>query len=442
MKRFWESVKTALIFVLIASAIFLAGKTGYFDELIDSSPLLSRLPGWLMTLKSASVTPAPREREIDFAEAARPVYAVVTGIGGHHYGIKYDGAELSAFYNDTANILGEALGSSSEPQAITEIAWRSAITSAGIYFDYLNPIPLSALTRWLLGTDVTHRGAEHSARRICISGTEDRGVFLYYTGNDGTFYRSETAVLYPSLASCMSNYLPNSSHYAFELGNDLNNIDPYTLILPDTGRVPSVSSSNPMSDRIDMRDILLGFEMNPQLTSQYYESGAEVYISENCSLRIYASGLAVYKAAGDTGDRLRISYSGDEPQVSELLEGARSFAYSLIGGTTGAAELYYTGHTYNRSDGSITLTFDYFFNGILLRPSSSSHAASIKINGDVITETRLSFRFFSSVSGYTAALPDLQAAALIGEEGGEPVLEYHEDGTGALIPQWTLRQEY
>lgn len=438
MKRFRETGKTVLIFVLIASAVFLAGKTGYFDEFIDSAPLLSRLPGWLTSLKSVSVTSAPHDREIDFAEAARPVYAVVTGIGGHHYGIKYDGEGLSAFYNDTANILGEALGSSSEPQAITEIAWRSAITSAGIYFDYLNPIPLSALTRWLLGADMTHRGAEHSARRICISGTEDRGVYLYYIGNNGLFYRSKTAVLYSSLASCMAKYLPNNSYYAFELGKDIKKVDPYTLILPDTGRVPSVCSSNPMSDKIEMRDILLGFEMNPQLTSQYYESGADVYISENCSLRIYASGLAIYKATGDTGDRLKISYLGYKPQVSELLEGARSFASALVGGTAGAAELYYTRHTYNR-DGSIILTFDYFFNGIKLRPSSSPHAAVIKITGDVITEARLCFRSFSSVSGYTPALPDLQAAVLIGEEGGEPVLEYHEDGDGALTPQWTLR---
>ena len=34
----------------------------------------------------------------------------------------------------------------------------------------------------------------------------------------------------------------------------------------------------------------------------YHESGAVVYMMENCSLRLYDSGLAVYKSTIDTGD--------------------------------------------------------------------------------------------------------------------------------------------
>lgn len=439
MKRFWETGKTVLIFALIASAVFLAGKTGYFDEFIDSAPVLSPFFGWMTSLKSAS-TPAPRDSEISLNEAARPVYAVVTGVGGHHYGIKYDGAQLSAFYSDTANILGEALGSSSRPLAITEGAWRSAITSAGIYFDYLSPIPLSALAGWLLGSDMNHTGAEHSVRRICISGSADRGVYLYYIASDGGFYRSETAVPYSSLAARMSDYLPNSAHYAFELGREYKNVDPYAIILPGTDSVPSASSSNPMFDKIDTRDILVGFEINPHLSSPYNEStGAVVYVADNCSLRLYPSGLAVYKATGDTGGRLKIDYSGGAPEISELLEGARAFVSPLIGSAAGAAELYYTGHTCDESDGGCVLTFDYFINGIPVRPSASSHAASVKISGGVITEARLCFRTFASVDGRTTNLPDLQAAALIGEEGGEPVLEYHETSDEVLTTKWTLR---
>jgi hypothetical protein len=438
LKRYWETGKTILIFVLIASAVFLAGKTGYFDEFVDSAPALSRISGWLSSIKNTSATPAPPSSEMSFAEAARPVYAVVTGIGGHHWGVKYDGAQLSTFYNDTSNILGESLGSSSPPQAITEGAWRAALTSAGIYFDYLNPIPLSALTRWLVGTDMNLWDAEHSARRICISGSDDgKGVFLYFMDSEGAFYRSQTAVQYSSLAECMAKYLPNNTQYAFEFGEDLN-IDPYALIMPGTGRVPLVSLSNPVHDKISPDEILFSFEMNPNLASPYHESGAVVYMMENCSLRLYDSGLAVYKSTGDTGDRLKIRYSGGEPRINELLEGARSFIFNLIGGTSGAAELYYTGHSISKLDGSVTLTFDYFVSGIPVRLMDSPHAATIRISEGVITEARLCFRTFSSAGVYTPALPDLQAAILAGEEGGEPVLEYFESG-GDLTPQWTSR---
>jgi len=439
LKRYWETGKTVLIFLLIASAVFLAGKTGYFDEFIGSAPALSRISGWLDSLKSSAATPAPAGGELSFAEAAKPVYAVVTGIGGHHCGIKYDSAQLSAFYSDTSNILGEALGSSSSPQEISEDDWRDALSSAGIYFDYLNPLPLSALTRWLVGSEISHWDARHSARRICISGSDDGDVFLYYTDSEGGFYRSQTAVQYSSLAECMAKYLPNNTQYAFEFGEDFNNIDPYTLIMPGTGRVPMVGSSNPVYDRIPPDKILVGFEMNPNLASQYQEMGAVVYMMENCYLRLYDSGLAVYKATGETGERLKIKYSGGEPGLNELLEGARSFVLNLVGGTSGSAELYYTGHSFSSADGSVTFTFDYFVSGIPVRLMDSPHAAIIKISRDAITEARLCFRSFSSSGAFTPALPDLQAAVLAAGEGGEPVLEYFESGGGVLSPQWTSR---
>jgi len=437
LKRFWETGKTVLIFVLIASSVFLADRTGYFDEFIDSTPALSSLSGWLASLKS---TPSPPsgDSEISMSEAARPLYAVVTGIGGHHYGIKYDSVQLSALYYTAANILGEALGSSSEPQAITEGAWRAAITSAGIYFDYLTPMPLSALTGWLLGADMSHGGAEHSARRICISGTADGGVYLYYIASDGAFYRSDTAVQYAYLAPFMTDYLPNNTHYAFELGENYRNIDPYALIMPGRGQFPSISLSNPTFDRAAKKELLVGFGMNPYITPYNESTGAVVYVADDCSLRLYPSAIAVYKTTGDTEDRLKIEYSGLEPGVNEMLEGARSFVLPLIGSSAGSAELYYTGYARN-SDGSYTFTFDYFVSSIPVRLSSSSHAAIIKITDGVITEAKLCFKTFSAGSGYAVALPDLQAALLADEEGGEPVLEFYETGTGILTTQWTSR---
>jgi len=438
LKRYWETGKTVLIFVLIASAVFLAGKTGYFDELIESAPALSRISGWFGSLRDTAATPAPPGGEISFAEAARPVYGVVTGIGGHHCGIKYDGAQLASFYSDTSNLLGEALGSSSLPQEISEETWRAALTSAGIYFDYLNPVPLSAMTRWLLGSDTSGWDYGHSVRRICISGSDDgSGVILYYMDSKGGFHRAQTAVTYSALADCMAKYLPNDAKFAFELGEEFYNVDPYAIILPGTGRVPAVSLSNPVYDKVSPDDILFGFGINPNLASLYHESGAVVYMTENCSLRIYDSGLIVYKATGDTGERLQIKGSGDKPRTVELLEGARAFASVLIGGTTGAAELYFTGLNYD-SDGGITLTFDYFVGGIPVRLKDCPHAAIIKITQGVITEARLCFRTFASTGANTPALPDLQAAVLAGKEGGEPVLEFFESG-GTLSPQWTLR---
>ena len=79
MKRFKEPLKTLLILLLTASAVFMAVRGGFFGAFYPEKPQASAVP-----------TAAPE----GYPAAALPAEAAVTAAGGHRCGVKYDAGAL------------------------------------------------------------------------------------------------------------------------------------------------------------------------------------------------------------------------------------------------------------------------------------------------------------------------------------------------------------
>ncbi len=432
-----ESCKTLLIILLCVSALFLAGKTELFSSIKDSVPFFASVDSWIKSLGSTSET--PKEGDVAFKEASVPLYAAVTSLGGQHHGLKYDGKVLKYFYERTGSIIGKAISSASSPEVISEEAWQKALKSPGIFYDYLNPVPIDALSSWFgAGSENLVDGA--SVRRLCITNTDKNSVALFYCDEKTKkYYRSYTSVLYSSLSTYIPEYLPNGAKFAFELA-ETDKVyavtEPYTLLLKSFGGLSDAAVGNPFYTMISQANILTMFKVNLRLSTHYTESDStEVYNEERYSLRLRSDGTVSYHSSRSSGNRMNVNSSGASPSFAEMLDSARSLAAASIGSACGDAEVLFTG--YSKDDEVYTFTFDYYVNGVAVYLSSSRHAATIEISGSYITSAYLVFRTFSLGGALQKPLPDLQAAVLVNESGGEPVLSYIETDEGRLEADWT-----
>ena len=432
-RRLLEAGKTLLIILLLVSAVFFAGKTGLYKDIKDSLPFIEDVKHWLTGSSGSS-----NESGVAFKEASVPLYVAVTGLGGQHYGIKHDGKTLKYFYERTGSILGKALSSSLSPYAITEEVWRKALVSPGIFYDYANPVPIVTLSNWF-GANARVFNSGDKVRRICLSGTEKGGVLLYYFNEtDSKYYRLDTSVPYSTLSAHMGD-IPNGAKFAFEL-SEINEayakVDPYTLLLHTSSVASEVTTQNPFYGIISQANILSMFKVNLRLSFHYSESeNTEVFDEERYSLRLQASGVATYRSSRSPGNRLNLTYSGAAPSISEMLDSARSLAISTVGSSRGDAEVLFTAFT--EAENVYTFNFDYYVNGIAVHLPFGQHAATVKISGEYIIEANLVFRSFKISSGLQKTLPELQAAVLVKNDGGEPTLGYYDDGKGNLVAEWT-----
>ena len=164
-KQVIEPLKTFIIVLLLASSLFLAGKTGVFNELISSVPVLENAGDWIRSLgrqNSSSI-----EGSIFLHEAARPGGIVLTDRDGLHVGAMYDRAAINDLYNRVSKTLGEALGSASVPEEVDRRQWEGALGSEGVYFEFSDEIPLTVAARWL-GLEMINVNS-HSAKRMCFA---------------------------------------------------------------------------------------------------------------------------------------------------------------------------------------------------------------------------------------------------------------------------------
>ncbi len=433
-KRAYEAVKTTLIILLIFSALFLSDEAGFFRNFFPGFSLTSGIEALFDSVRGERILPLFDESSASTrrGEASKPVFISVTGSGGGHYGVKYSSAESFSIYDDTGNILGEALGSAGTPFEISKTEWQNALKSPGIFYDYLNPVPLSALSFWLV-SDVSDGVTGRSVRRICISCGEEDNVSLFFIDEaTGRFYKSKTAADCASVTGYLDKYLPNGARFAFELMPLYKGLDPYSIILSETPLSAVYRADNPVSSLISLDDIVLSFGISPYSESHYTETdGTEVYIETYGSLRIGPGGRVVYKGFNTINEKLAI----DDTDISSILEGARSFVSSTIGSCSGEAEIYLTDLSISGQEYS--LTFGYYVNSTPVYLYDTGFAANLTVENGCITGASLNFRVYFKSDEVTCILPEEQAAAIV--SGGELLLSYVDTGAELVEARWTER---
>ena len=424
-KKAVERIKTTLIVMLTISVFLLGWQTTLFNEFVYSLPVL----GNVAKLVSGASAPGTTEPDrVLIYEAARPLAIVITNSNGERFGVRNNTLLRNNVYNSVSGILGEALGSASEPQEISEGEWRAALSGQGIYFEYFSPVKLSVLDSWL-GAELPGTMRDLLLRRVFIAFGEDKSRVYYQDIGSGLFYLADTASS-AGKAQELEIYNANGAMFAFETGLAVAENAPYLIVMqgndyPDVRAAASGSADEIMDLTLDV----LGYR-NETYAARYDNDGFFVRTATQFVIEADAIGHVSYRRAGlldpvDEGQLLR---------ESELIEQARAVVSATLGGTCGEAEVFFRSLEYE-SGGSVSVYFDYYIAGGRILLPDNAYAARITLSGGEVSKAELRFRSYSLYGEHSGLLPVKQALA---SAGGEFVLSYSDSGVERIQPRWIL----
>lgn len=415
----WERVKTLLIVLLSCSAIYLAGWT-LFAQQLDA--LLSRLPQSTPTLD----TPATFS-----GQTLRPAALAVTW-GDKRYGLLYhqDNQEV---YTQVSALLAEALSDAGAPVQTTAQEWERALSKTGLFCEYLGPMPLLTLSRWLSGQENDALSGLWT-RRLCV--TEDS---LYYQSGGGGYY---VCALEPkltdALATLSANLSPNGARFAGE-AEGYDRLRPDSLILPLTPSLPQLLAEDPVAltdltaPSESLSQLLQVLSFHPQTNPLYAVTGGWAITDGGETLRIDAGGQLTYRRS-DSSD---IRY----PVGDSLFDTTRSLAETTVGALCGSARLYLMEV---QQEGSATVvTYGYAYRGAAIRVGREGWCAQFTVENGAVDAFTLRPRHYTALEDAPVILlPQEQAAAALPQAGDDQTLEllYEDSGQSeSLIPFWAVQ---
>lgn len=419
-KKTVETIKSVLIVLLAVSAAALAGEAGLYD-------------GGRRSALSSGGGGSGAEGASEIVSAAAEPYAIaVTPRKDSHMGVMWNEEKLGEVYSHFSAALGEALGSSGEPEKTGPEEWEEALNGPGVYFDFFSDQQLSVLAGWL-GTDLNRGAGAHTARRICLSCSGDNVSLYYIRERKNEYYRCETALSWNAVYAAMADCKPNGSAFVFEEGGDSGGVDRYFLVMPDQPSLEAVSASDSFSAERDAAGLLTAFGFQDYLASLYPEAdGTQVYVQGDSRLSISPDGTAEFSGAGT-----RI------PEMTPIavIERCRLIVRDTLGSGCGAAELNLSDIYYNKDKNTYTLSFDYRVSGLPVRFSDGRSAAEFTVTDGKIAEARLVFRHYTPMGTGVSPqpLPAAQETALVRMYGGgEPLLCWSDD-MSSLSAHWVIR---
>ena len=413
-----NAVKNLVIVVLFLSAIILLIKITSNEQ--DS--IFSGLDGLFRGDASGEAVVLPSGGYSD--HAASPVYLMTSAKAGSHYAVKYDNEGKEKIITQFSAYLGEALGSSGSPEEISAKQWQEALTDIGVFFDYLYPQPLSAIASWL-GAEATGETALKTARRFFL-GNHGGYLTLYFIDEDSdTIYRCKTTFKFTSLESKIAEFPVGTAKFAFELGDEYENLDPYFIFSYESDKLRKFTVSNPIREGLDKSQLLSYFGMNNKIVSEYSATdGSVVYVEGEKTLRFEASGRVLFTTSVTSG----ITIGGDpgNTEITDLISACNDIVQNSIGLTVGDGEIGLIGASSVEDSQNGKLSFGYFADGIPVILPGGDSAASFEIIAGALIRAELRFRKYTFSGETMLTLPEKQATEIAKSSGGEPVLVYED----------------
>lgn len=422
-----NKIKNAAIVLLTISAGFLLFKAVLNEAGSASGSLFNSTPE-----TAVSATSGIRSEYL----VTEPACILVTGKNGLHYAAKYDNKTGEKLLNLFSSPLGEALGTAGEPEEVAESSWREALKSNSVFFDYIYPQPLSFISA-TLGTQVSGTPASELAERLLLA-NEGEGVYLYYISqSSGKIYRCQTAASAALLAEKIAEYPVGTASFAFEGGEQYDQIDPYFIFTGESSQLRAIAETNPLDDAFPVSELLSLFGINARTTKPYTDAGgAVIYVDSGKSLRIDTDGRVLFSVTGQDGAAAPENYGAKTR--ADCLRACAQIVSSSIAGLSGAAAVGLTGITDDSLPASGTLNFGYSVDGIPVTLSGGATAARFVIRGGVIVRAELCFRAYTFTGNTLVVLPEKQAAAIAQEKGGLPLLTYEERAAG-VTGTWIIQ---
>ncbi len=409
-----DFLQNIIIVVLVLSAVALFAQTQLYN--LGPNRYISQLTGTASTGEAASV-PQP-------TDLVAPVRVAVTGTYGRCGNVTLTTAD-EEFTSALGRLLGDALGSAKSYTACSEKEFQQALNSASVYYDFLNPLPLSILAG-LVGTS----GEEAvSARYLAVCDQGTAGVRLFLWG--GSHCRvSATAVSLEDLAAVVDRYEPGTADFAFDQD------DPNAALLAPLSLLPAKTPVLPVLTAVPASEtdlILTTFGFNPRTNYRYTESaGTEVVKEGDRSLRIRADGTVLYTANSEAALTVEAA-DAEHPTAREAASGAAVLLSNLL--TAEDASPYL--ESIAQSDSTTVLRFSYQTGGIPIRFSDGGCAAEVTLSGNVIVKVSLHLRRYSASADTSTLLPLRQAMAIAAmTPGAELSVGYADNGSGTVSAGW------
>lgn len=418
-RRLWEGVKTLLILALTCSAIFLASRTLFprqLGQFFAPSNQEGNTPGSSHLLSSQTLRPS----------------AFSVTWEDKRYGVLYHQDDQET-YTQFSALLAEALGDAAAPQSVTRRSWEQSLLEPGLYCEYLSPMPLDVLCRWLSGQD-NPALADTWAQRLCVTGQS-----LCYQGQDERYY---TCALDRDLTGALEGLALqlsfNGARFAGE-SEDYGFLRWDTLVLPVTPSLPQlwvetpVSVTDALAPSEGLSQLLQALSFHPQTNPLYAITGGWAINDGGETLRLDSAGTLTYRR---TEDAPRFSV-GSRP-----LDATRLLAESTVGALCGDARLYL--HSVRQEGGASIITYAYAYRGAAIRLGRDGWCAQFTVRGSAVESFILKPRRYTALADYPIfLLPQEQAAATLpGPEEQALELLYETDGQSqALTPFWAVRSE-
>ena len=413
-RRAWESAKTVLILLLTCSAVYLASRTLFSRQL---SQFLSSRSQAQESSGSTALS----------GQTLRPAALCVSG-EDKRYAVLYDQDDPEA-YAQVSALLAEALGSASQPRDISQRGWEQALLSPGLYCEYLGPLPLDDLSRWLSGSE-NRNLADAWAQRLCVTGQN-----LCYLDRDGAYHACYlSADLSAALTELSGGLSSNGARFAGET-EDYGALRWDTPVLPVAPAMPALAVEDPIAvtDALTPSDglaqALRALSFHPQTNPLYAITGGWAINDGGETLRIDPSGALTYRRSEGEA---HFAASGS------ALDTTRALAESALGSLCGDARLYL--RDVRETESGLVISYGYAYRGAAIQVEREGWCAQFTVKGGQVESFTLKPRRYTAGTP-TPLLPQEQAAAALqGTEAQSLLLLYEDDGlTQTLTPFWGVQ---
>lgn len=352
-----------------------------------------------------------------------PVRVAVSGPFGRYGNITLTTA--SEEFEPLRGLLEQALSGVRSYSAGDSQLFLEALGETSVYYDFLNPLPLSILAEILQGASTESL----SPRRLVVA-ERGEGTALYLWDESGGCFWGETALPREVLEETVGRYELGGAFFAFESQN-ADAAAPCSLFLETPPELPQLTASVPLADT-SLLLTKLGF--NPNTQNRYVDgSGAEVVMESGRSLRLRSDGEIVYQSGGDPA--LSISSAGEIPTRLEAASEVASRLNGLLSASSGEASLYL--ESVRQVGGATVLKFGYQVNGIPIRFAGGKSAAQVSLTGNSVSSMSLRLRQYTAGGETALLLPLRQALAIAArKEGAELFVGYADSGDGSACAKW------
>ena len=396
---------------------------------LSAAVLFTQTQLYNLNLTTSEAPSGPAQSAAPAAELAAPVRTAVTGDYGRCGGLTCTTGD-PVFADPLGRRLLEALGSARDYAPCSRGDFLRALRGPSLYYDFLEPLPLSVLAGLLGGGEDVSPREDLSARRLLIVPQEGGAVLYLWDGGENCF-RASTAVSSDSLEQVISRYELGDASFAMDGGGLERELDPCSRLPAQPPELPSFTLGDPLAGGTDWLLSALGF--NPRSRTRHTESsGTELIIDGDRTLRIRPDNTIHYQSGNEP--ILRVKAAGDLPTAREAALGAGSLLGSLLAPVSGELQPWL--QSLRRSGDVTALRFGYQLKGVPVRFQDGGFAAEITLTGSAVTALSLRFRQYNAAEEPSLLLPLPQALAVAAASPGKELSIGYVERGGECRAYW------